>query len=231
MRFVNFFDAATTKNRKISTIKSFYSWATTVSKSVKLNPTDGLSAVKVPQREMDYITGDEKQEVVSTLEDRNYKYNSRDIVIVEMLYNCGLRVSELSDVRVEDIDVLDRSFRVIGKGNKERFCFINETAYQAINIWLIDRKNILKKEKREDSGFLLITKTSDKMSVRGIEKFISKFSDSHPHAFRHGFGSVLADKGINLKVIQDLMGHSSVTTTQRYIHTSTDARRSAVNAI
>lgn len=219
------FDKPATKNRKLTSLKTFYEWAVD-NKGFAANPAAKIDAVKVRNRRENYVTRDDYAESKKSV-DRNYKYAARDVMIIDLLYNCGLRVFELSNIKMSDIDFNNQSINIIGKGNKPATIFLNDNAMNSLNKWVEQRSEIGK-----DSNYLLVTKTSDKMSVRGIQKMIEKYSGTHCHAFRHGFASTLInERNVSLPVVQKLMRHSNAQTTARYIHVNDDAQRAAVNLI
>jgi len=157
----------------------------------------------------------------------------RNLAIIETIYSCGLRVSELCDLKISRISVADRMLMVEGKGTKERIVPISETALDRINDYLPWRANLNVKPGEEDILFLnrrghrltrvmvfyIIRKAAE---MAGIRRVIS------PHTLRHSFATHLLEGGANLRAIQMMLGHESIATTQIYLHTDTTALRSEI---
>lgn len=217
-----------TSNRKLMTLKSFYSWTTDNARLTNINIAKNISSVKYRQEERDYVERNEYTEIRKSLMNRNYKYANRDILIIDLLFNCGLRVAELVSLNVSDFNMEDKSFYVIGKGNKKRIAFMNDNVFNSLNKWLEDRAGLVS----NNTDALLPTKTSDRMSVRAVQKFVNKYADTHPHAFRHGLASLMInERNVSLPIVAKTLGHSSTKVTERYVHVNNDAMRNAANMI
>lgn len=227
--------------RHLSSLKSFYKFLETNN-----NPCDKVDAPKIPRYLPDVLSVDE---VLAILESVNLKEEEglRNRAILEMLYSCGLRVSELIGLRMSDLFFKDNFIRVTGKGNKQRLVPIGEPAINAVEKYLEWRwntimqaksvrgnggrrkttpKNISTKNIAEDLLFVnrrggkltremvfLIVKQC--VAAAGISKNVS------PHTFRHSFATHLVENGADLRVVQDMLGHSSILTTEIYTHIST----------
>lgn len=211
-----------TKSRKIASLKTFFDWASGVSKLVSENVAKNMISPKIPVRQMNFVRKDEYLSVEKTLDDRNYRYNNRDKMMFDIMYNCGLRVSEVVSLNADLFNFVNNTFYVIGKGNKERKCYMNKTVVESIKTWLEDREKILASDGRISKA-LLITKTSERISIRGAQKIVESLAKTNAHAFRHGFCSELASKGVNLAYIATAAGHASTNTTRRYVHTNDEA--------
>lgn len=224
------FSSQATISRKLSSLKSFYRWAVDVARIVSDNLVLNIDSPKIPRREMDYVKKDEYLGVINSLEDRNYKYNSRDKMMFDIMFNCGLRISELVSLRIGDFNFDTNTFNVIGKGNKERVCYMNKTVVASVKNWLEDiEKYRLKSSKNTD--YLLNTKVSDQMSVRAAQFIVEKFAKTHAHAFRHGFCTEMVNNNVNLAVVAKLAGHESFNTTRRYVHPSAETFGNAVASL
>ena len=170
-------------------------------------------------------------EQVETLFERNRERSDhlmlRDQVILELLYASGMRASEFVNVKIQDIDFRNRSIRIIGKGNKERIVPFTKSASITMKDYLKDcRPLLLSKNKREyNLDFFILNDQGKRLTTRGLEyilKNIEKLTgcnyDLHPHLFRHSFATHLLEGGADLRVIQELLGHESLNTTQVYTH-------------
>lgn len=170
-------------------------------------------------------------EQIETLFERNRERSDhlmlRDQVILELLYASGMRASEFVNVKIQDIDFRNRSIRIIGKGNKERIVPFTKSASLTMKEYLKDcRPLLLAKNKREyNLDFFILNDQGKKLTTRGLEyilKTIEKLTgcnyDLHPHLFRHSFATHLLEGGADLRVIQELLGHESLNTTQVYTH-------------
>lgn len=174
--------------------------------SLKFKIEFGKLEKKIPQ----FLNEFEIQRILETARDRN----ERDYVIIRFLISSGVRIDELINLRTEN---LGREIRVKGKGNKERIIFIDEETEKILNEYI--RKNKIK-------GFLL-EKNGKKLTARAIQLIVKKNAQKAsiekkvtPHTLRHTFATTLLEKGANIMIIKDLLGHESVTTTQIYTHTS-----------
>jgi len=163
----------------------------------------------------------------------------RDRAVLELLYGAGLRVSELAGLSIDSVDLAGETVRVIGKGNKERIVPLGSKARAAIEAWLSRRPEFASvlqdaakgddAEKRDSARALFLSTRGRRLRVRSIQLLVRKWgltatgrTDVHPHALRHSFATHLLDGGADLRSIQELLGHSSLSTTQRYTHVSVD---------
>lgn len=163
----------------------------------------------------------------------------RDRAILELLYGAGLRVSELAGLSLDSVDLAGETVRVIGKGNKERMVPLGSKARVAIHTWLGRRREFAATlqeaakgdaaEKSDALRALFLSTRGRRLNVRSVQLLVRKWgltatgrTDVHPHALRHSFATHLLDGGADLRSIQELLGHSSLSTTQRYTHVSVD---------
>lgn len=152
----------------------------------------------------------------------------RDAAIVELLFAMGLRVSELCGLRIEDYDEIEHSFYINGKGGRERTLYLeNAEALCVLDNYLLMRRAII-----TDHSYIFITRFREKMSAQGVRNLITKYAKNAginknvtPHVFRHSFASLLLESGVDIKYIQEFLGHSTISTTQIYLHTSDEEKR------
>jgi len=159
----------------------------------------------------------------------------RDQVILELLYATGIRASEFVNVKIQDIDFRYRSIRILGKGNKERIVPFSKSASSTMKEYLSDCRPLLlaKNKKQYNVEYFVLNDQGKKLTTRGLEyilKNIEKLTgcayDLHPHLLRHTFATHLLEGGADLRVIQELLGHESLNTTQVYTHVTEEAMRS-----
>jgi len=152
----------------------------------------------------------------------------RDRAILELLYSSALRVSELTGLNLEDVDRAHRSVRVLGKGGKERVVPFGEPCAAALDAWL-DRRSELRHPRtgEQDSRAFFLTVHGNRIHVRKVQELVHRYgalgagrADLHPHAFRHSCATHMLGGGADLRAIQEMLGHSSLSTTQRYTHVS-----------
>lgn len=147
----------------------------------------------------------------------------RNRAIIEVLFSCGLRVSELVSLRFSDISVKDKFLRIVGKGNKERLVPISDAALHEIQLWLLDR-NLMKVKPGEDQYVFLnrrgahLTRTMILIMIKNVAKDAGINKTVSPHTLRHSFATALLKGGANLRAIQEMLGHENIKTTQIYTH-------------
>lgn len=217
----------TTIARKLATLRSFYKYLRRNSLA-DASPAARLDTPKVVRSLPRFLTVDEAKHVVEApAEDaaRAEPLRLRDTAMLELLYGGGLRVSELAGLVLGSVDRSSRRVRVMGKGRKERIVPFGEPAALALQAWLDARARLL----RDATDALFLGERGTKLSVRQIQNVVRRYgalgagrSDLHPHALRHTTATHLLDAGADLRAIQELLGHSSLSTTQRYTHVTID---------
>ena len=209
--------APTSVIRKIASIRGFFKWAYS-SGIIKQNPASTLEQPKVPQRLPKVITIKEVEELL------HENLTPLEHVIMELLYSCGLRVSELVNLKLTDIDLASKYVRCFGKGSKERIIPMGEIAKQIIKEYLPERDLLLKKYNLSTKRLFvlpngrLINRQDVYNLIHERGKLIHK--NISPHTLRHSFATHLLENGADLRVVQELLGHSDVSTTQLYTHIS-----------
>ena len=209
--------APTSVIRKIASIRGFFKWAYS-SGLIKQNPASTLEQPKVPQRLPKVITIKEVEELL------HENLAPLEHVIMELLYSCGLRVSELVNLKLTDIDLASKYVRCFGKGSKERIIPMGEIAKQVIKEYLPERDLLLKKYNLSTKRLFvlpngrLINRQDVYNLIHERGKLIHK--NISPHTLRHSFATHLLENGADLRVVQELLGHSDVSTTQLYTHIS-----------
>ena len=223
---------ARSQARLISSIKGFYKFLL-LEDVINSSPAEQLESPSIGKKLPESLTYDEIEKILSAV-DLSKAEGTRNKAIVDTLYSCGLRVSELVNLKLENLHFEEEYIRVIGKGNKERLVPISPEAIKYIGIYLDDirRHQTIKKESKNIvflnrrgnklTRVMIFTIVKDLAAKAGINKTIS------PHTFRHSFATHLVEGGADLRVVQDLLGHESITTTEVYTHLNSDYLRSAI---
>lgn len=203
--------------RKTASLRGFFKWLC-ANEICEKNPALTLEPPKVPQKLPKVITAEEINIILSE------NLNKREKVILELLYGCGLRVSELVNLKIHDIDISAKYLQCTGKGSKERIVPIGSKALHAIKMYIKERDFILQKT-RKTSKNLLLTEEGKNITRQEVYNFIHKLGEKihksiSPHTLRHTFATHLLENGADLRVVQELLGHSDVSTTQLYTHIS-----------
>ncbi|PWL80022.1 site-specific tyrosine recombinase XerD [Candidatus Gastranaerophilales bacterium] len=203
--------------RKTASLRGFFKWLC-ANEICEKNPALTLEPPKVPQKLPKVITAEEINIILSE------NLNKREKVILELLYGCGLRVSELVNLKIHDIDISAKYLQCTGKGSKERIVPIGSKALHAIKMYTKERDFILQKT-RKTSKNLLLTEEGKNITRQEVYNFIHKLGEKihksiSPHTLRHTFATHLLENGADLRVVQELLGHSDVSTTQLYTHIS-----------
>ena len=209
--------APTSLSRKIASLKGFFSWLNSMQK-LNYNPTLSIEQPKLSQKLPKVLSSEEVSTILKS------KLSKRDKAIIEVIYAAGLRVSELCGLKMTNIDLSSRFVRCVGKGSKERIIPIGNMAVKAVKSYLKERDYILKKNQIQTPFIFLrengkqITRSDVYLIVKNLGKLINK--EITPHVLRHSFATHLLENGADLRVVQELLGHSDVSTTQLYTHVS-----------
>jgi integrase/recombinase XerC len=222
---------ASTMKKKVSAIRSFFKFLLK-RQVITQNPASGLRSPKIAKSLPRFLTVDQAFRVMDAPpkeEKRAKPLKARDQALLETLYGTGVRVSELAGMNIEHCDLSESSVRVLGKGGKERIVPLGKSAVEAIKDYLPARRGLQVKAKDCDPDALWLSRTGRRLSVRQVQNIVRRHgtlgagrSDLHPHAMRHTCATHLLDAGADLRSIQELLGHSSLSTTQKYTHVSVD---------
>lgn len=218
----------TTIARKLSALKSFFRYL----ELRGLAPLNPAAEITTPKQERYIPTYLPIDDMFALLEqpDREKELGLRDLAILELLYSSGLRVSELVALDIERLDLNSRLVRVSGKGGKERLLPVGRKAIAAIREYLEHTEKRRKKAGySKDHGPLLLNYRGGRLSARSVNRLVKRYSrecgimmEISPHSIRHTFATHLLDGGADLRSIQELLGHVSLSTTQKYTHVSID---------
>jgi integrase/recombinase XerD len=222
----------TSQARAVSSLKAFYRFLQ-YEKIIEQNPTALLEAPKTGRYLPDVLSVFEIEAIIAAI-DLSKPEGHRNKAMIEVLYGCGLRVSELINLKLSQLFFTDHFIRIIGKGDKERLVPIGETAQKAVQHYIDGGRSKLKIRKgMEDILFLnrrgskltremIFMMIKETAQLAGIQKSIS------PHTFRHSFATHLIEGGADLRAVQEMLGHASITTTEIYTHLDTDYIRSTM---
>ena len=223
--------SARSQARILSGVRSFYRFLV-LDDYIKDDPTELLVSPQIGQHLPEYLTVEEVDMMEGAIDLSKWE-GQRNKAIIETLFSCGLRVSELVNLKKSDIFEQEKFIRVLGKGNKERLVPISDKALREINLWYFDRNLMKIKPGEEDYVFLNrrgahLTRTTILIMIKntardaGIKKTIS------PHTLRHSFATALLKGGADLRVIQALLGHEDIGTTEIYTHLENSDLREAI---
>ena len=223
INYLKFLDEQKLSNKSIGTILSslrcFYSYLLD-NNYINLNIFKLISNPKLEKKLPSFLSYEEIRIVLDSIDTDNI-LSIRNKMIIELLYATGIRVSELRNIKITDIDFNNKSIKVFGKGSKERIVYFGDYAYDAIKLYLDNRE--LKSE------YLILNNNGKQISVRGIELIIKNVIDKaciktkvSPHTFRHTFATHMLNNGCPLKSVQELLGHASLSSTEIYTHITDD---------
>lgn len=234
-------------NRILASIRGFYRYAIHFGLRTD-NPASAIRNMKVPQKLPEFLFAAEAERLcslpsgigkVSASDNPAAKpgqcidslaaslWPARDTALLSVLYSTGCRVSEIASLRMSDIDAEFTSAIVRGKGNKERKVFFAKVARKALAEYLPERASCLSRKQENVAArkVLFISRRGNPLSVRGIQFIVAHYSDNatglkhlSPHALRHTFATTLISRGADIRIVQELLGHASISTTQRYTH-------------
>ena len=217
-------------NRKVSALKSFYKFLQRT-EQIEFNPLSKHKALKVPKKVQVPFTTKEINAVIQNIEIEDNFDSLRNKLLVELLYSTGIRRTELINIKEIDVNLSEKTIKVLGKRNKERFVPILKSVLSTLNQYIE-----LRTKNRVNSEFLLTTSKGNKLYetlvYRIINSYFSQVSSKvkkSPHILRHSFATHMLNEGADLNSVKELLGHSSLASTQVYIHNSLDAIKKVYN--
>jgi integrase/recombinase XerC len=214
--------ARATISRKLAALRSFYRYL------ARMGAVSSPAALDLatPKRDRPLPKFLEKDEAEALLNGPNETtpLGMRDRAILETLYGGGLRVGELVDLNLTDLNLARGQLRVMGKGRRERICLVGRRAVNALQLYLTEGRPKLKSPRSGDALFLNCQ--GGRLTARGVQMIVRKYGDVSPHALRHSFATHLLEGGADLRAVQELLGHASLSTTQIYTHVTAERLRS-----
>ncbi|HNX32016.1 MAG TPA: tyrosine-type recombinase/integrase [Holophaga sp.] len=209
--------------RILSTVRAFYRWLFETQR-IQGNPASGLRNPKQPQRLPAFLTEEESSSLLDLPEATDFP-TARLRCLLELLYASGLRVSELTGLDLQDLLQEQRTLRVLGKGRKERLVPFHAAAERCLEAYLAYRRAFLAEKHLPPSAALFLNQRGGRLTPTSVRTFLAQVIEHaslrakvSPHALRHSFATHLLGRGMDLRAIQELLGHASLSTTQRYTH-------------
>ena len=220
---------AASRARKIATIRSFYNYLTNKVHLIDQNPVKDMDSPKLKKTLPKYLTLDESIQLLNSVEGKNQE---RDYCILTLFLNCGLRISELVGLNLNDIQ--DDALRVLGKGNKVRIVYLNDACKQALGQYLAVRRPVAGRDKNA----LFLSARNERISRSGVHALVKKHlseagldsTQYSSHKLRHTAATLMLQNGVDVKAVQEVLGHDHLNTTEIYTHIDNDALRIAAKA-
>lgn len=234
---VNNHSKASTRARKISTIRIFFKYLAVKEKLIDVNPAQNLETPKQDKRMPKYLSLEDSQKLLEIASNEDNRNAERDFAIITLFLNCGMRLSELVSINIKDIKFDDAKMTVIGKGNKERTIYLNNACMQAIKSYLEIRPNEGIDYKSKDALFL--SERKERISKRTVQHIVEKelrqagldTSKYSTHKLRHTAATLMYQYGqVDIRALQELLGHASISTTEIYTHVANEQVRNAVES-
>lgn len=216
--------APRTVRRKVSALRRYFGWLAASGRTAA-DPTLGISAPRGASRLPRVLRADELVVLLEEHDGGGGPLARRDDAVLELLYGSGLRVSELCGLDLDDVDLSGRALRVWGKGAKQRRVPLSTPAVDALHRWLAQGRPQLVPE--DGGAHLFANRRGGRLGDRDVRRIVDARSPvpTHPHALRHSFATHLLDGGADLRVVQELLGHADLATTQIYTHVSRERLR------
>ncbi len=214
-------------NRHLSSIRSFYDYLL-IEHVVEASPFKLVSGPKKEKKLPNYLQYQEFVDLINACDETTLGVRNR--MILELLFATGIRVSEAVNIKIKDIDFKNREIRILGKGKKMRVVYFNKTCQEVMSKYVIEARQELLKGKRCE--YLLVNHLGNNLTRRGVagilEKLILKSSLKHkisPHTLRHTFATLMLNEGMDIREVQELLGHERLSTTNIYTHVSNEELR------
>lgn len=220
---------AASRARKISTIRSFYNYLTNKAHLLEKNPVKDMDSPKLKKSLPKYLTLDESLHLLEAVDGPN---RERDYAILTIFLNCGLRISELCGLNLPDIQ--DEALRVLGKGNKVRIVYLNDACLEALNAYLAVRRPITGR----DQNALFLSSRNERISKSTVHALVKKHISAagldatqySSHKLRHTAATLMLQNGVDVRAVQEVLGHEHLNTTEIYTHIDNEALRVAAKA-
>ena len=229
-----------TRARKISTIRIFFNYLACKANLIETNPAQNLETPKHEKRMPKYLSLEDSKKLLNVAADDSNRNSKRDYAITTLFLNCGMRLSELVGINIDDIDFSEEKMTVIGKGNKERTIYLNKACIKAIKEYLNVRpKDGIRLDSKNSKKALFLSERRERISNRTVQQIITnelrkagldtkKYS---VHKLRHTAATLMYQYGqVDIRALQELLGHESISTTEIYTHVANEQVRNAVEA-
>ena len=228
---------AATRARKVSSIKTFFNYLCSKANLLEKNPAQNLESPKLDRRIPKYLSLEDSQKLLGVVASEENRNMQRDYAIITLFLNCGMRLSELVNIDIRDIDFSEEKLNVIGKGNKERTIYLNKACIQALNDYLNVRSKSKIQKGSEDALFL--SERHERISNRTVQHVVKKELENagldtkkySVHKLRHTAATLMYRYGnVDIRALQELLGHESISTTEIYTHVDNSQIRAAVES-
>lgn len=234
---INHKSKAATRARKISTIRIFFKYLSQKTDIIEINPAQNLETPKQDKRIPKYLSLDDSKKLLNITANEENRNKERDYAIITLFLNCGMRLSELVGINIKDIDFGECKLNVIGKGNKERTIYLNKACINAINEYLAIRPK--EKINYDSKDALFLSERRDRISKRTVQYTVEKelkragldTTKYSTHKLRHTAATLMYKYGnVDIRALQELLGHESISTTEIYTHVDNEIVRNAVES-
>lgn len=212
-----------TINHKLTSLRSFYRYLQK-EELVKDNPFLLIESLKTPQKNPDFLYVDEIIDLLDSIETKT-PLGRRNKAMLELMYASGLRCSEVVHLTLQQIDFKQQILLIHGKGRKDRYVPFHDYAAEWLESYILEDRPNLMKVQNQEHDFVFVNKNGGQMTNRGVENVIDRVTQKydptkkiHPHTFRHSFATHLLERGVDLRTVQELLGHENLSTTQVYTH-------------
>lgn len=228
---------ASTRARKVSTIRVFFKYLSAKAKLIEINPAQNLETPKLDKRTPKYLTLEDSKKLLDVASDEDNRNSERDYAITTLFLNCGMRLSELVNINIKDIQFDECKMTVIGKGNKERTIYLNNACMRAISQYLTVRPKEGVEYKSKDALFL--SERRERISNRTVQYIVKRelkkagldTNKYSVHKLRHTAATLMYQYGnVDIRALQELLGHASISTTEIYTHVANEQVRNAVES-
>ena len=221
--------SAASRARKLATIRSFYNYLTNKKHLLRENPVKDIDSPKLRKTLPKYLTLDQSTELLDSVDGKNQE---RDYCILTLFLNCGLRISELVGLNLNDIS--EDTLRVLGKGNKVRILYLNDACREALNSYLAVRRPITVR----DANALFLSSRNERVSRSTVHAMVKKrlsaagidSSEYSSHKLRHTAATLMLQNGVDVRAVQEVLGHDHLNTTEIYTHVDNEGLRTAAKA-
>lgn len=225
--------SATSQARILSGLKAFFKYML-IEDMIKVSPTELIEAPKIGRKLPDTLSFEEINQIIDVI-DLSTNEGERNKAMLETLYSCGLRVSELVNLRLSKLMLEEGFVIVIGKGDKERIVPIGSVAIKHINIYIKSVRNHMSVIKKDSEDILFLNRRGGQLTrvmvftiIKQLVEKVGIHKNVSPHTFRHSFATHLVEGGADLRAVQEMLGHESITTTEIYTHLDRDYLRQAI---
>ncbi len=229
---------AATRARKASSIRVFFNYLSQKANLIEFNPAQNLETPKLDKRLPKYLSLEDSKRLLNVTGSDDNRNNKRDYAIITLFLNCGMRLSELVGINIKDINFSECQMTVIGKGNKERTIYLNKACMTAINNYLAVRPvEGIKTDKANSKNALFLSERKERISRRTVQYIVDKelraagldTSKYSVHKLRHTAATLMYQYGnVDIRALQEVLGHESISTTEIYTHVANVQARSAI---